>query len=209
MESARSMPARLGLSRGESVASAPNAASTWNQIFSAAAISANAVKSSVAPTSTEPAVPVMRKGCLPALRSSAIADSRRRNIHAVIRADRDQAEILRAKTRHVHGAGDAAMRAGGGVGGKLFGTGAGSAASVAELSVTRAEQCHEIRHRRTGEQHAAGFGRHAHHLRGPGDYLPLYRNADMVAAAAIGVHRTPPEVPPAWRWDCRRRGPSP
>ena len=81
------------------------------------------------------------------------------------------------------------MRAGGGIGGELGIADALLANLRTQRVLAGAKQGDEIGHRGAGKQHAAGAGRHAHHLRRPGDHLALDGDAGMVAAAAIGVHR--------------------
>ena len=66
------MPLTMGASAGDNRTSAPNAPSTWNHNCSAAARSASASRSSVAPLFTVPAVPMTQMGRKPAARSDTI-----------------------------------------------------------------------------------------------------------------------------------------
>ena len=66
-------PRKDGRNSSDKYASAPKAPSTWNQSPSTLQISASAIKSSVAPVFTVPAVPITQNGRNPAARSAAMA----------------------------------------------------------------------------------------------------------------------------------------
>ena len=86
---------------GASIASAPQAPSTWNHKFLARARSASASRSSIAPVSTVPAVPTRRKGVKPARRSASMAARKAVKVDAIAAIHGDPAQRIASDARDI------------------------------------------------------------------------------------------------------------